>query len=105
MIRHCAFLALVEDADRAELADVMRGLGSLVGALNGCANFAAGPNRVFEGKSPDYPYGFTFDAADAGTLATYAAHPTHKALAARLVALCAGGAAGITVYDIERDGT
>ena len=103
MIRHCVFLRLAKGADRDELVVVIEGLRSLVAGLNGCANFAAGPNRDYEGKSPGYPFGFTFDAADAEVLATYAHHPTHKALGARLVALCDGGAAGITVYDLEVD--
>ena len=101
MIRHCVFLRLEAGSDREELAEVIEGLRSLVAGLNGCANFAAGPNRDFENKSPDHPYGFTFDARDTDTLAAYAAHPTHKALGARLVALCAGGADGIMVYDLE----
>jgi len=38
---------------------------------------------------------------DAKALAQYAEHPTHKQLGAQLCALCAGGAEGIVVFDLE----
>ena len=38
--------------------------------------------------------------ADRLALATYADHPTHKALGARLCDLCEGGAGGIMVADL-----
>lgn len=101
MIRHCVMLRLVPDADRAALAQVVEGLRDLVARLEGCNGFFAGPNRDFEGKSPDFPYGFTFDVVDHATLSAYATHPDHIALGARLMALCDEGSAGIIVYDIE----
>ncbi|MEP1961857.1 Dabb family protein [Tateyamaria sp.] len=101
MIRHCVMLRLLPDADRDVLDPIMRELAALVEKLDGCGNFCAGPNLDFENKSPDVPFGFTFDAADAASLSRYAAHPEHVALGARLVALCQGGGAGIVVYDLE----
>lgn len=101
MIRHCVMLRLAPDSDEQELAAVMQGLSDLVHRLDGCSGFFAGSNRDFEGKSPDFPFGFTFDVVDDAALSAYATHPDHIALGARLVALCDGGGAGIIVYDIE----
>lgn len=100
MIRHCVMLNLHPIA-RAPYEVVLGKLAALVEKLDGCENFAAGPNRDFEGKSPDYPYGFMFDARDADALAAYAEHPEHQALGARLVTMCNGGAKGILVFDLE----
>ncbi|WP_299551910.1 Dabb family protein [uncultured Tateyamaria sp.] len=101
MIRHCVFLSLSPKADTAELDKIMLDLEDLVRRLDGCSGFRAGPNRDYEGKTPDYPYGFTLDAENAKALAAYAVDPEHQALGGRLVALCEGGADGIIVYDIE----
>lgn len=94
-------LRLAADADMARLEKVMQDLSDLVDRLDGCGAFGAGPNRDFEGKSIGFGYGFTFDARDAAALATYAKHPEHVALGGQLVAMCDGGADGITVYDLE----
>ena len=79
----------------------MSGLKALCKSLPGCAGFQHGPNRDFEGKSPDHPYGFIAQFRNRDALASYAEDPDHKALGARLVAMCEGGADGIVVYDIE----
>ncbi|MEC3862906.1 Dabb family protein [Mesobacterium sp. TK19101] len=104
MIRHCVFLRLRPDADKDALDEVMQGLQALTRRLAGAGGFVCGPNADFEGKTPEYPAGFTIDFADAEALATYARDPDHRALGARLVALCDGGAAGITVYDLRVEG-
>jgi len=101
MIRHCVMLRLAAKADRAILDRVMLGLADLVERLEGCSGFIAGPNRDYEGKSPEFIYGFTLDAENAAALAVYAVNPEHQALGAQLVALCEGGADGIIVYDLE----
>lgn len=69
MIRHCVFLRLSARADTAELDKIMLGLEELVRRLDGCSDFRAGPNRDYEGKTSDYPYGFTLDAENAKALA------------------------------------
>lgn len=101
MIRHCVMLRLAHDVDPAGLDRVMVGLADLVARLEGCDGFIAGPNRDFEGKSPDFPYGFTLDAVDAGALAGYARHPEHLALGSQLVQMCQGDGSGVVVYDLE----
>ena len=101
MIRHCVMLRLLPNDQETSLEQIMLGLGALVERLDGCSGFCAGPNLDFEGKSQDYPYGFTFDAVDAETLSTYGGHPEHVELGTRLIALCQGGGEGIVVYDLE----
>lgn len=103
MIRHCVFLNLSDQADPNELAEVLTGLSQVCDRLPGASNFVSGPNRDFENKTPDYPMGFTVDFADPAALDMYAADPEHQAFGARLVALCRGGADGITVFDIDYD--
>lgn len=101
MILHSVYLRLPQGTDRAELEAVMTGLKQLCKSLLGCAGFQHGPNRDFEGKSQDHPYGFIAQFRDRAALAAYADNPDHQVLGARLVALCEGGADGIVVYDIE----
>lgn len=101
MIRHVVLLDLLLGYDRRELAGVMDGLGALCSKISGFVSFSHGPNRDYEGKSPDFPYGFICTFLDAAALERYASDPRHHALGARLVALCADGAAGIFVADIE----
>lgn len=101
MIRHCVMLTLEETADRSELDRVMLELATLVEGLDGCTGFRAGPNRDYEGKSPDIAYGFIFDADTPDALAAYAVHPEHIALSAQLISLCKGGGRGVVIYDLE----
>lgn len=98
MIRHVVLLSLRDEHDGAELLDVMDGLAGLT--IDGFASFEHGPNRDFECKSQDYPYGFIASFDDAVALSRYAKDPDHLALGARIVALCQGGADGIMVVDI-----
>lgn len=101
MIRHCVMLRLRPDHDPRERAAVFAGLRDVAGRIEGCTEFLAGPNRDYENKSPEYPFGFTMDFATLENLATYAADAEHVALGARLVNLCTGGAEGILVYDLD----
>jgi hypothetical protein len=101
MIRHIVLLDLVAGHDATELAAVMDGLDRLRGQIAGFSGFSHGPNRDFEGKSPDCAYAFTCDFDSPATARAYLADPDHRALGARLVAICKGGADGITVIDLE----
>ena len=101
MIQHIVMLSLKDDLRPAVLQDVMGGLAALRDQITGFTAFHHGPNKDFEAKSQDYPYGFVCTFADTGALQTYADHPDHKLLGARLVALCNGGGDGIWVADIE----
>ncbi len=101
MIAHIVMMRLAPGHDAGELAAVMDGLGQVVARLPGAIAFEHGPNRDFENLSPGWDAGFICRFADAAALAVYAADPTHKALGARLVALCAGGVAGLMVIDLD----
>lgn len=101
MIRHIVLLDLPEGYDTKELGTVMDGLAALQGQIAGFTAFAHGPNRDFETMSPYCAYAFTCDFDSAETSHAYLANSDHQALGARLVALCRGGAAGITVIDME----
>ena len=103
MILHAVYLSLPNDADLAELADIMDGLKSLLGEIDGFTAFYHGANIDVENSSPEAKYGFHGVYADRAALASYASDPRHQALGRRLVALC-GGADGIKVYDIETAG-
>lgn len=99
VIKHIVMLRLVSDYDAQELAAVMSGLAGLV--IKGFESFEHGPNRDIENKSSDYPYGFLCSFADLESLKRYANDQDHRALGQRLVALCAGGANGIMVMDLD----
>ena len=103
MIHHAVYFPIPENTDLHELAAVMQGLKNLVGQIDGFTGFQHGPNIDAEGKSPEAQYGFHGVYTDRTALDRYAADPRHKALGARLVALC-GGAEAIKVYDIDTAG-
>ena len=98
MIIHCVFCAMPLGA---EARAVMAELEAFALGLPGVLAFDSGPNRDFEAKSPGFLHGFVIRFADEAARAAYAEHPTHKALGARLVALCEGGADGIMVFDLD----
>ena len=100
MIRHIVLLDLSQDHDAGALARVMDGLDRLRSAIPGYVGFAHGPNRDFEAMSPHCAYAFTCDFADEATSHAYIANEAHRALGAQLVAMCRGGAKGITVVDM-----
>lgn len=101
MLLHCVFLDLADDADPDALAGALAALAGLVGRVPGMTAFAEGPNRDFEGKTPDHDHGFVCAFDDRAAHLAYEAHPDHRRAGAALVALCRGGAAGIRVYDLE----
>lgn len=101
MIRHIVLLDLAADYDRSALAAIMTGLNDLRGAVAGFTGFEHGHNRDFEGMSPKCKYSFMCQFADEAASLAYLVDPTHKTLGQRLVALCQGGASGITVVDMD----
>ena len=103
MILHTVYLSLLENADPAELSEVMSGLENLVGSIEGFTEFHHGPNIDAEGKSPEAHYGFICHFSNRAALDRYANDPRHRAFGSRLVALCGGGD-GIKVYDIQTNG-
>ncbi|AKS44779.1 Stress responsive A/B Barrel Domain [Octadecabacter temperatus] len=80
MILHAVYLSLPDDADRAELADIMVGLQELIGKIDGFVAFDHGPNIDVEDSSPEVNYGFHGTYVDRAALASYADDPRHQAL-------------------------
>jgi hypothetical protein len=103
MILHCVFCAFRSDADTTARHAILKDLAAFSGTLDGVLGFDHGPNADYEGKSPQVTDGFVIRFRDRDALATYADHPTHKTLGARLCDLCNGGADGIMVVDLVSD--
>ena len=101
MILHCVYCNFLRGGDPSEQEQVFRDLAAFSATLDGVLSFEFGPNRDFEGKSPEYAAGFVIKFVDKAALQTYAAHETHKQLGAKLCALCVGGADGIIVFDLD----
>ncbi|WP_230374289.1 Dabb family protein [Pontivivens ytuae] len=101
MLLHCVFLNFSERYGRAERLEVLRAIAALVPLIDGLEAVEFGVNIDVEGKSPDHEEGFVARFRDRAALAAYAEHPEHRALGARLVEMCEGGADGIVVYDLE----
>ncbi len=101
MIHHIVMCTLKAGYDCGELDSVMQGLETLREHHPGFIDFAHGPNRDFEGLSPDCTYAFIGQFSDASALKHYAEDPGHQALGQRLLALCAGGRAGLRVVDMD----
>ncbi|MGB1147276.1 MAG: Dabb family protein [Alphaproteobacteria bacterium] len=101
MIMHCVFLNLAEDADIDRLMEAYVMIGEVLDDIDGVYDYAAGPNRDFENKSPAYESGFVITFASKEALDAYAEHPRHKEAGAILVSLCFGGADGIIVFDLD----
>lgn len=101
MLIHCVFLNLDATTRPADCEEVLTVLGEFARGLDGVLRTDAGPNIDVEGKSPDFDAGIVIVFRDRAALDHYAEHPVHKKLGARLVSLCAGGAEGIMVFDLE----
>ena len=101
MILHAVFCNVLARVSTSERAEVFERLSKLSMSLDGVLSFEAGPNRDFEGKSPNYSDGFVICFTIRGALTRYAEHPEHLALGAKLCTICEGGADGIIVFDLD----
>lgn len=101
MLKHCVFLSLRSPADMAAIDEAMDLLQGLVDKIDGMTGFACGPNRDFENKSADYPFGFVVDFTNREAHLAYERHDDHLKAGALLVAACRGGHGGIFVADLD----
>jgi hypothetical protein len=101
MLVHCVFLNFSDECAADERMAVLRALGELKDEVDGILGYSYGPNRDFEGKSPDHNEGFIVTFRDREAHLAYERHPRHVELGGRLVEMCVGGADGIVVYDLE----
>jgi len=101
MLQHIVLLNPASDAGLATMIDAMDQLAAVADKIPGMTGFQHGPNRDFEAKSQDYPYGFICTFTDQAALEAYANDPDHQRAGGILVANCKGGANGIFVVDLE----
>jgi len=101
MIRHIVLIKFLPTTPDATIADIFAELHALSRTLPGAKGFVGGPSRSPEEIERGYLHGFTIDFDSWDALRTYADHPDHKALGARLVAHAVGGIDGLVVLDIE----
>ena len=78
MIKHCVFLNLAPEAQLDRLMDAYEMIGEVLDEIDGVYDYAAGPNRDFEGKSPAYETGFIITFMSKDALDAYAQHPKHQ---------------------------
>ncbi len=101
MILHAAYCAIRPEVSRAGIAAVFAELEALVGQCEGLQSFEAGPNIDLEQKSQGFTHGFVMRFSSRAALEAYANHPAHLLAAGALVDICAGGAEGIMVFDLD----
>lgn len=101
MIRHIVLTRFRPDAPEGSIRTIYDGLDALTARLPGARGFSGGRSTGPEGMERGYNHGFVVDFESWADLKTYADHPEHKALGARLVALAEGGLDGVLVLDIE----
>lgn len=101
MLKHCVFLNFKNEVSNSEKEDIMAGLASLVGVVDGVIDMSFGHNMDFENKTPDFDYGFIVTFRDRKAHLAYEVHETHVEMGSKLVDSCIGGYEGIMVFDLE----
>lgn len=101
MIRHIVLTRFRPDTQQDTITSIYAGLESLTARLPGAQGFTGGRSTSPEGIERGYQHGFVVDFDSWADLQTYADHPEHQALGARLVAQAEGGLDGVLVLDIE----
>jgi catechol 2,3-dioxygenase-like lactoylglutathione lyase family enzyme len=96
-VRHVV-LCKVIDGRQSAFAEVMTELDGLRDRLI-MGPMVWGPNASPEGLDRGYSHVFSIDYPTAKERDAYLVHPDHKALGAKLVALCEGGVDGLCVVD------
>lgn len=103
MIRHCVLLRFGADVSNRDKDAIYQQLASLQSQVPGFERIVFGPNSSGEGLSQGFDDGFVIEFADASARDTYLTHPDHMSAGAALVAMLAGGAAGLVVFDLDDD--
>lgn len=100
MIRHIVLLRARPDVSDADMTAIFADLPVIAAQIPGLLAHHAGRSESPEQIERGYMHGFTIDFTGWDALATYADHPDHKRLAAKLVAASQGGVDGILVFDL-----
>jgi hypothetical protein len=100
MIRHCVFVRFKSALQQADKQAIYDELTALKDVLPGIVDVACGPNVSPEGLNGGFLDGFivTFDSVDARD--AYLPHPSHIAVAEKIVAAADGGVSGLLVFDL-----
>ena len=101
MIRHIVLVKFNADLPEADIEDIWVELHALKDVIPGVISITAGKSESPEKIERGYMHGFVADFESWDALATYAEHPDHKKLGARLVANAFGGIDGILVVDLD----
>lgn len=101
MIRHIVLTRFRPETTEDTIRAIYDGLAALVDVLPGARDFKGGRSASPEQIERGYQHGFIIDFDSWADLATYADHPDHRALGARIVANAEGGIDGLLVLDIE----
>jgi hypothetical protein len=99
MIRHTVLLKVRSDVTESEIANVFAALKSLQQEIPGILTISTGKDNSPEGLQRGHTHGFTVDFDSAASRDAYLPHPAHQKVGARIVSMCEGGVAGITVVD------
>ena len=104
MIRHIVLTRFKPETAEDEIADIYAGLSALTDTLSGAHGFTGGRSASPERIERGYMHGFVVDFDGWADLKTYADHPEHRALGARIVENAEGGIGGVLVLDLEVPG-
>ncbi|WP_075643341.1 Dabb family protein [Caballeronia sordidicola] len=103
-VRHivlCRFRSEVAAPSRLAFFEQIRRLAEIPEIA--FTNFQCGPNISPEGYGLDLADGFMMDFDSRDECFVYLAHPTHRAIVARLIEALEGGVHGLLVFDITLD--
>ncbi|WP_175982969.1 Dabb family protein [Caballeronia zhejiangensis] len=103
-VRHivlCRFRNEVVASSRLAFFEQIRRLAEIPSIA--FTNFQCGPNVSPEGYGMDFGDGFMMDFESRDACFAYLAHPTHRAIGARLIEALEGGVQGLLVFDITLD--
>ena len=85
MIRHIVLIRFKLETAEDQITEIYEGLLALTDKLSGANNFTGGRSESPEQIERGYKHGFVIDFDSWADLRTYADHPEHRALSARLV--------------------
>jgi hypothetical protein len=99
MIRHTVLIKVRRDVTDTEVTSVFAALKSLQHDIKGILSISAGKDNSPEAMQRSHTHGFSIDFDSSQSRDAYLPHPAHQKVGARIVAICEGGIAGITVVD------
>lgn len=101
MIRHIVLTKFKLETEESDISEIYEGLAELTSRISGAHGFTGGRSESPEQIERGYKHGFVIDFDSWEVLGTYAQHPQHLALGARIVENAIGGIDGVLVLDLE----